>query len=131
MKKFTFKKLIRDNILDSMLAEGCNVEYRKLGGNDHRKVLVAKLIEEAAEVESALGTEEFLEELADAQLVIDALVSGLGTEEAKEFEATHNQKLNKKGGFSEGVWVDTVEVPDDSPWVEYFNKKPDKYPEIK
>ncbi|MEX0749028.1 MAG: nucleoside triphosphate pyrophosphohydrolase [Candidatus Saccharimonadales bacterium] len=131
MRTFYFGKVIRDKILDAMQDEGCEVKYRVLEGAERQAKLTEKLNEESQEISAASDQDDFLEELADVQLVIDALVEGLRSDDRAKFVELHEAKLRKKGGFVQSIWIEQVSVPNDSPWIEYFETKPDKYPEIK
>ncbi len=130
MYTYEFNKVIRDKILGAMLTEGCEVEYRKLDGIERREKLIEKLMEEAEEVKTAVDKENFLEELADVQLVLDALLEDLDEQDKANFKNIHDSKLGQKGGFSDGIWVEKVSVPKDNPWIKYFEDRPDKYPRI-
>jgi hypothetical protein len=47
------------------------------------------------------------------------------------FAITARSERRKKGTFSEGFFVDSVTLHEDSPWIEYFEADPARYPEIK
>lgn len=129
MQRYYFGKIIRDHILASMLKEGCKVQYQKLGSSQRRNKLADKLVEEADELKNA-DENEFLEELGDVQLVVDALVEGLSITKQRQFKEQVARKSAKKGGFTQGIWVESVAVPKNSKWIQYFDTQPQKYPKL-
>lgn len=130
MPKFTFKKLIRDKILEEHLKVGHNIDYSFLSGNELKEALRLKLHEEADEIPIRdEADEEIIEEIADVQQIIDDLKStyGLSDEAVREVQ---QKKSDKKGGFQRGVYVNTVEVDEGDEWVDYYRKSPVKYHEV-
>lgn len=69
-----------------------------------------------------------VEELADVLEVIDGLckVQGISPEEIR---AAKQAKLTERGGFEQGIYVDTVQMDTDNAKAQYFRATPEKYPE--
>lgn len=127
-RKFEYKKLVRDNILDSMLDSGSKVTYRELTGQEYIEALKAKFLEEAAELEPD-DQDELFKEISDLQEVLDCLVAAIGKTKA-DVQAAQIKKIEKAGSFKRGIYVDTVSVRPDDPWLEYLSNNPDRYKEI-
>lgn len=128
MRKFAFKKLVRDKIVDSMLANNDNPSYHALSGADYLIELQNKIFEEAKELNFE-DKDEATKELADLQEVLDCLAKELGIT-AEDIATAQRQKNNKAGSFVKRLYVDTVELRDDAEWVTYLAAHPDQYPEI-
>ena len=131
MPTFRYAKLVRDNIPSFHIESGHTFTGRTLKGKELVDALVAKLHEEADEVDGALSPDELIEELADVQQIIDDLctVSGIRKEDMTNVMA---KKAARKGGFLQGKYIETVTMPtEDDKWVVYCRNAPDKYPEIK
>ena len=131
MPTFRYAKLVRDNIPRFHEESGHTITSKKLSGKELVRALAEKLHEEADEVDEALNREELVEEIADVQQIINdfCMVSGISIE-----ELTHvmDKKAERKGGFAEGAYIETVTMPDENDqWVAYCRKSPEKYPEIK
>lgn len=129
MPTFKYSKLVRDNIPTFHLEAGHSIDSRALTGSELSNALIAKLHEEADEIDSALTHEELVEEIADVQQVITDLCDANNITIEQLTEAI-NKKAARKGGFSKGQYIETVTMPTDDEWVEYCRKSPDKYPEI-
>ena len=133
MPTFSFQKLVRNKIVQIQEAEGATPIYRVLENDDHRKELLRKLEEEVAEVREACNSTQnaeaqILEEIADVQQVLDDLVHALGLTK-EEIEKARQDKEAKSGGFDEGIYIETVEIPEDNKWVGYYRKNSERYPE--
>lgn len=129
MRKFRFNKLVRDKIVANQEKAGGKADYRVLSDQEYIAALKAKLLEEAAEMDIA-DKDEMLGELADVQEVIDALLAATGKNK-QELAAAQAQKNKKAGAFKSRHFVETVEINDDDPWLEYYLKNSDRYPEVR
>lgn len=129
MRRFQLNKLVRDNIIADMQRMGQTVEYRKLEQKEYLQALRGKLIEEAREI-SLDDAESTLKELADVQEVIDQLVTTLGAT-GDELQELQRKKRAKLGSFKKKLYVETLTLEDNDPWVEYYAKEPDRFKEIK
>jgi len=130
MPKFIFNKLIRDNILQLHFDAGHHITYEILKGEALKTKLREKLHEEADEIPvRAEVDDEIIEEIGDVQQVLDDLKRQYGITN-EQIRAAQAAKFNKKGGFSRGFFIETVELPEGDEWVEYYRSAPDKYPEV-
>ena len=88
-----------------------------------------KLIEEASEIPFEYGSREDLtNEISDIQQVLDDMKAACGLSD-EEVARAQETKFKKKGGFAEGIFVETIELNDGDEWVGYYRKDPKKYPE--
>lgn len=130
MPTFRYHKLVRDNIWRWHEEAGHEVTGAQLEGEALRAAMTQKLHEEADEVTSATTRKELVEELADVQQLLDDLCESQGVD-AAEVRKLQQQKRQKKGGFLEGYFIETVTMPDeDDKWVQYCREDPLKYPEV-
>lgn len=72
---------------------------------------------------------ELIREIADLQEVLDCMVAAIG-KTSSDVAAIQKKKNAKAGSFKQKLFVDTVETPDDAPWLQYLLNNPDRYPEI-
>lgn len=128
MPRFSFEKLVRDNIVEQQERSGAKPTYRTLTDTEHKRELIRKLIEEAKEIESATA-DELAAEVADVQQALDDLkaLMGVSSEQVAQAQTAKNAK---NGGFGRGLYVEYVDVANDDPWAEYYRQNPDRYPEI-
>jgi predicted house-cleaning noncanonical NTP pyrophosphatase (MazG superfamily) len=127
MPTFKLSKLVRDKIIDDQIANGEKPKYRKLDRGEHITALIDKIIEETKELKSTDQT-EVIGEIADIQQAIDDLIEiyGITKDELVEIQVT---KAEKKGTFAKGLYIDTLEVPENSKWTTYYRKDPKRFPE--
>lgn len=130
MPTFRYDKLVRDNIPEFHRESGHTYVGRKLEGKELVNALVAKLHEEADEVDGALSHDGLVEELADVQQIIDDLCT-VSSISKKDMTTVMTKKAARKGGFLQGEYIETVTMPTDDEWVAYCRNAPDKYPEVK
>lgn len=128
MLKFKFDKLVRDKIVEKQIASGAKSHYRKLSPPEHKKELVKKIIEEVKEITYS-AEEELAGEIADVQQAIDDLTEKYGLTR-EDVSKAQQLKSNDNGAFKAGYFVDYVEVTEDNPWVDYYRKNSDRYPEV-
>lgn len=130
MPTFRYAKLVRDNIPGWHRQNGHLVNGRQLTGADLKAALIQKMHEEADEVSGALSREELIEEIGDVQQVIDDLLASQGITK-EELTAAINKKTDRKGGFRNGEYIDTVTIDDEhDEWAQYCRRSPEKYPEV-
>jgi predicted house-cleaning noncanonical NTP pyrophosphatase (MazG superfamily) len=129
MKSRTFKlnKLVRDKIVQSTEEQGGSAEYHKLEANEELDALYTKLDEEMAELKN--DEEPDLEKLADVREVIEAIAVKLG-HTITELHAAQYDKRRKAGGFTAGIFVETVTVFEGSELAEYYAADPARFPEV-
>jgi len=130
MPKFKLDKLVRDNLRNIYASIGQKAKYRKLTLDGHKSQLVRKIIEEVQEIQISDPISDITDEIADIRQVLDDLMGLYGISEL-DVKTTQQKTYDKKGGFSEGTYVETLELAGDDKWVEYYRKRPDLFPEIK
>jgi len=128
MRQFIYRKLVRDDILTQMQSMGANPKYRTLNDQEYLSELHKKIIEEASEIKLD-DNEKLLSELADLQEVIDCMIVALG-KTRRQLQDSRNKKTAKFGSFNNRVFIDTVAMPDDYPWIKYLESNAERYPEI-
>jgi predicted house-cleaning noncanonical NTP pyrophosphatase (MazG superfamily) len=97
-------KLVRDKIPQIVVASGHTPTTHTLDEENYVIELINKLREETAEFAEDLS----LEELADVQEVVLALVQAIG--ETKEaLEEVRAQKADERGGFENRIYLECVE----------------------
>lgn len=131
MPTFLFQKLVRDKILDKHIEDGHEIRYEKLSGKQLKAKLREKLKEEADEIPLRDQCDnEIIEELSDVQQVLDDLKRKYAITDS-QIRKAQQAKLMKKGGFSAGIFVDSVTLNEDDKWTAYYRGAPDKFPELK
>lgn len=131
-RRFVFDKLVTDKVIANCHAEPHTIEvnYHTLSGVDLKRELTRKLVEEAREIPiQETVDDEVLDEIADAQTVLDEIIKRYGIEKT-DITERQRKRRDKKGDFSKGFFADDVLLRDDSPWIAYFEKDPERYPEI-
>lgn len=126
MVRFTFNKLVRDRISNTMQDPRIVMHSRILEHSEFILELKKKLVEESDEVVASSG-EELIEELADLKEVIDTLMRTCNITD-EMVEAARQKKLDARGGFDRRIFVAYADIPKDSATYEYCMKQPDKYP---
>ena len=124
MRIFKMKKLVRDKIVEKIEKRGNKVDSRILNDKEYIDELKTKLKEELTELDEVnFGDKEnFKNELADIQLLIDCLLkaNNISKKDLLEFQ---KEKSDKVGGFDKRIFVETVILQDNDDWVEYYIKK--------
>ena len=129
MARFRVEKLIRDRLPAIMRAQGLTVFDRRLDDADFVAALKTKLLEEAAEAQASVSSEELAGELADLSEVILALAQAHGLT-AADIEARRLAKKAERGGFEDRVYNAAVEAEDGLPAADYYLARPGQYPRI-
>ena len=111
--RVTYNKLVRDRIPEIIEADGHHAVTRILDGQDYRAALLAKLVEEAREAQSA-SADELPSELADVWEVLQALLSTLPMT-WQELEALAASKRGKRGGFHRRIFLGYTEQANRAP----------------
>lgn len=131
MPTFLFNKLIRDKILAKHKEAGHDIKYVHLDSESLKAKLRQKIHEEADEIPIRVEADsEVIEEISDVQQVLDDLKQQYGITDEQIREA-QQAKFDKKGGFADGVFVESVTLSEDDEWTAYYRKSPEKYPEVK
>jgi predicted house-cleaning noncanonical NTP pyrophosphatase (MazG superfamily) len=122
MAKIIYNKLIRDLIPEKIRAKGSDCETRELSAEEFRKELLRKAEEEASAFGQNLGRAEFLDELADLEIVLREfdrqriLPPLLICDHAENLKRANNvtaeemahaveQNLARKGGFEKRLFL--------------------------
>lgn len=122
--------MLKYNIADWHTEAGHEPTVAVLKGRELQVALCNKLHEEADEVHAAATKEELIEEIADVQQIIDDLLMYSDISVA-DLKAVQTAKREKKGGFSKGIYIEKVYMPNnDDKWATYCRKNPEKYPEL-
>lgn len=100
----TYNKLVRDKIPEIISASGKKAHCRILGKEDYITELDRKLDEECEEYQA----DKNIEELADILEVIYAIAEARGYS-AAELERVRLEKSEKRGGFSQRIFLENVE----------------------
>ena len=108
--KNQYNKLVRDGIPINIERDGLAYKARELDAVTFRSELLKKLVEEANEVANAASISDVVEELADLQEVISAILQSFEIEE-EEIEAARLEKFEKNGGFEKKIFLEFVETP--------------------
>jgi|SRR5579862_1375160 len=129
MKTRTFKlnKLVRDKIVQFHLDMDGEVKYKTIEDDKLTKALLTKLIEEAKELKTSNLS---VGELADLQELLDTLAQHLGTKKSL-LAKKQKEKRARNGAFKKGHYIDTVTLPADNKWSEYYAADPKRFPEVK
>jgi len=126
MRSFRLNKLIRDGVFDEMLQRGQRPEYRRLNDNEILHALKQKILEEGKEFDHT--SDKAFEELADLLEVIEHMAEELGGD-FKKLRQVQLKKRKRAGGFKKRAYVGMLHLEDDDPWVGYYAKDPERFPE--
>ncbi|WP_435348324.1 nucleoside triphosphate pyrophosphohydrolase [Haloarchaeobius sp. HRN-SO-5] len=99
-----YGKLVRDRIPAVVRENGETPVFHAVEGEDYRRRLREKLVEEATEFRDDPSTEE----LADVVEVVEAIRAAEEVEDAA-LESKRRAKRDARGGFEEGIVLDRVE----------------------
>ena len=100
-------KLVRDRIPEIIESSGKRAVIHRLTTEAYLTALDAKLDEELAEYQA----DKSMEELADLLEVMMAVAAARG-HDFSEIEAIRREKADKRGGFRERIWLESVETND-------------------
>lgn len=99
-----YNKLVRDKIPEIIEADGKTCKTRILDDEEYLAALEEKLNEEVAEYQK----DKNLEEMADVLEVLQAICVAKGYS-LEELEAMRAKKAEKRGGFTDKVFLESVE----------------------
>lgn len=110
MTRIEYNKLIRDRVKEKIEASGDTCEVRIVTDPlELAEELRKKIVEEAGELASAKGREDFLSEYADLMVVLDALTKLMELTEA-DIKVAIEENLTKKGVYNSKhflVWAES------------------------
>lgn len=121
------EKLVRDRIPDLIADKESVIVVETLDRKAHISALKKKLEEEAMEVANATSREQIIEEIADLNEVLDALILMLSIDR-NEIETIKREKSLKNGGFDRGLFLKSIETPVGSTIAQHFLKDASYYP---
>lgn len=128
MPEFMLNKIVRDNYKDEYPRMGQEAKFVELSPEQHKELLIKKFIEEATEINPNESAEEIAGEFADLKQIFNDLMTLYEISE-QQVEEIRQSKFDKKGGFINGVYVESIKLKDDDEWVPYYRKKPKVFPE--
>lgn len=131
MPIFKLNKLIRDKLPMFYESIGQKASLRILTKDEHTQALLDKIVEEVNEIpESNIPKKKLVEEVADIQQAIDDLCK-LHNIDKSEIKTVQKAKDEYKGGFSKGIFIETLELQANDTWIDYYRADPEKFPEVK
>lgn len=128
--------------------------WRRLNDEEFTVELAKKLEEELDELDEEVGQnrERDLKELADVAEIYDIAFKVLDHEEyydilesameelekgidmweiePDELLKAKAEKIEKYGAYNDRVYIETVKVVENNPWMQRYLESPDKYPEV-
>ncbi len=98
----TYNKLVRDNIIDKIHASGWTERHHIADDEEFEYTLKKKLIEEAKELDEALGRENIINELGDVIKITEELMKfyRITSTEIKEIMQKKDETV---GGFDQRI----------------------------
>lgn len=131
MPTFIFNKIVRDKMPEKYDELEQEIVARRLMGKELLVQLRNKLVEECEELPiTGDNRASIIAEVSDVEQVLKDLKVLLNIKD-EDVEAARLEKLAKKGGFSDGIFVEQISLNDDDEWAAYYRAEPEKYPEIK
>lgn len=131
MPIFKLNKLIRDKLPMFYESIGEKANLRVLKKDEHTIALINKIIEEVGEIPTEnITKKKLIEEIADIQQAIDDLEKLHGIS-AADIAKVQKAKNEYKGGFSKGIFIETLELQENDTWIDYYRAEPDRFPEVK
>lgn len=128
MITFLLNKLGRDKSPERMKKTGIIPQYKIITGEELLSALRAKIIEEALEVTQAHDKQDMIAELADLAEVVESLKRYYCITD-QEVAAEKALRYEQRGGFEQGVFMESISMDDDNERVAHFRASPEKYPE--
>ncbi len=101
-----YGKLVRDRIPEIIEEAGKSASWRELSGEEFRRALRAKILEEAKELADA-PDDALLSELADVCEVVDALLAAYGHTRG-HLETERQRKNAERGAFTKRLFLESV-----------------------
>jgi predicted house-cleaning noncanonical NTP pyrophosphatase (MazG superfamily) len=101
--------------------------YRFLSKEEHRACLADKVVEEARELANT-PPESIAEEISVVQQALDDLRRTYGISKV-ELNKVMRAKRIKSGGFGKGLFIESLDLKDGDPWIEYYRKEPERFHE--
>ncbi|MDD2180930.1 MAG: nucleoside triphosphate pyrophosphohydrolase [Bacilli bacterium] len=100
-----YNKLVRDKIIDIIIADNETPIYHQLSNDEYWNSLIEKDKEELEEVIKAISNEERKKELADKLEIIRAMAEHIGYD-LNDVINEANIKREKRGGFDKRLFLE-------------------------
>jgi predicted house-cleaning noncanonical NTP pyrophosphatase (MazG superfamily) len=97
-------KLVGDKVPELLKAKGVNAKFHEATSEEYETELLDKLREEVLEFKNAKS----IEQLADLQITVDAVVSLMGWEDSTVSQVKA-QRLQEKGGYGKRLILESTE----------------------
>ncbi len=104
MEKIYYNKLCRDRVPEIINEKGFECEVREVSPDEYKREIIRKVFEEASGVSNHSGREEFLKELADLLITINAAKKAFEVTDAEVTEAM-TKSLVDKGGYDKKLYL--------------------------
>lgn len=104
----TYKKLVRDKIPSIIEKNNEKPITRILSDDEYMVELKTKIQEETKECVQSESVKELVEELADLEEVLRAILEH-NKISYEEFESIRKAKVEKRGAFKEKIFLESVE----------------------
>jgi predicted house-cleaning noncanonical NTP pyrophosphatase (MazG superfamily) len=131
-KIFKNEILVRDKRIKFLEDLGGRLETKKLSKEEIQDLLNDKILEEAKELYDAIKSkdkEEILKEYSDVLEVLDNMKFYLSLTD-EEINKVKDYRKKEFGGYKEGSYIETIEIDEDNPLIDYYLARPEKYPKI-
>lgn len=106
---------------------GQKITHRQLNDQEFVQELQRKLLEEVKELDQK--DPKVVDELADLLEVIEAIGRELG-HDFDSLRQIQKDRLNKRGGFENRIFVERLDLDEGDPWADYYAKEPDRFTEV-
>lgn len=104
----TYNKLVRDKITEIIEKNGESCKFRILTGEEFKKELLKKIVEEANEVLGTNGDKkELIKEIGDVLEVIDCLIKAYDLDK-NEIEKIKQERKSSRGGFDKKIFLEST-----------------------
>lgn len=103
-KEIIYNKLIRDRIPKIIESDGWESQTKVLNRKDFIIELKKKILEEAKELNEGKSDKNLIEELADIQEIIDAILREKKIK-FSQFRQIQTTKCQKRGGFKKRLFL--------------------------
>jgi predicted house-cleaning noncanonical NTP pyrophosphatase (MazG superfamily) len=123
-RTFRLGKIVRDKLVARHEDMGGSVIHRQLEGSELITALANKVIEEAKELQENPTADE----IADVREALSQIATRCGISET-DIAAAQERKREKNGGFENGDYIETVTLPADNEWANYYAQNPERFPE--
>lgn len=106
---------------------GQKITHRQLNDQEFVQELQRKLLEEAKELDPK--DPKAVDELADLLEVIETIGRELG-HDFDSLRQIQKDRLKKRGGFEDRIFVERLDLEDSDPWADYYAKESDRFTEL-